>query len=97
MKSIHDVIVRPLILTEKGETLKEEQNKVLFEVAAKANKIEIKNAVEKLFNVQVLDVNTMIVRGKPGRIGRRFGKRPNWKKAVVTLVEGDTIEFFEGV
>lgn len=97
MKSMRDVLVRPLILTEKGERLKEEDNKVLFEVAMKANKIEIKQAVEKAFNVSVIDVNTMIVRGKPGRLGRRFDKRPNWKKAVVTLSEGDTIEFFEGV
>ncbi|MCP4603390.1 MAG: 50S ribosomal protein L23 [Proteobacteria bacterium] len=97
MKSLHNVIVRPLILTEKGEQLKEEQNKVLFEVAMAANKIEIKTAVEQLFDVQVVDINTMVVRGKPGRMGRRIAKRPNWKKAIVTLVEGDTIEFFEGV
>ena len=97
MKSIHDVILRPLILTEKGETLREEQNKLFFEVALKANKVEVKRAVEKLFNVRVADVNTMIVRGKAGRVGRRMTKRPNWKKAIVTLHEGDTIEFFEGV
>ncbi len=97
MKSLHDVLVKPLILTEKGETLKEEQNKVLFEVAMAANKIEIKQAVESHFDVNVIDVNTMTVRGKPGRIGRRIAKRPNWKKAVVTLADGDTIEFFEGV
>jgi large subunit ribosomal protein L23 len=77
--------------------MKEEQNKVLFEVAPRASKIEIKRAVEKLFNVEVVDVNTVNVRGKTGRIGKRFGKRPNWKKAIVTLVEGDKIEFFEGV
>ena len=97
MKSIHDVIVRPLIMTEKGERQKEEQNKVLFEVAMKASKPEIKAAVEKLFKVGVTDVNTVVVRGKVTRMGRRMGKRPNWKKAVVTLREGDTIEFFEGV
>ena len=97
MKSEHDVIIRPLIMTEKGETLKEEQNKVLFEVAMKANKPQIKAAVEKLFKVGVLTVNTLIVRGGTSRMGRRMGKRPNWKKAVVTLREGDTIEFFEGV
>jgi len=97
MKSIHDVIVRPLIMTEKGERLKEEQNKVLFEVALRANKAEIKTAVEKLFKVGVTEVNTVVVRGKVTRMGRRMGKRPNWKKAVVTLREGDTIEFFEGV
>jgi large subunit ribosomal protein L23 len=97
MKYMHDVIVRPLILTEKGEILKEEQNKVFFEVALKANKIEVRQAVEKLFNVSVIDVNMMVVRGKPGRVGRQVTKRPNWKKAIVTLREGDTIEFFEGV
>ena len=97
MKSLHDVIVRPLIMTEKGERQKEEQNKVLFEVAMKASKPEIKTAVEKLFKVGVTDVNTVVVRGKVTRMGRRMGKRPNWKKAVVTLREGDTIEFFEGV
>lgn len=97
MRSEHDIIIRPLVLTEKGETLKEEENKVLFQVALKSNKREIKRAVEKLFNVDVIDVNTMVVRGKVGRIGRRFGKRPNWKKAVVTLREGDSIEFFEAV
>ena len=97
MKSIHDVILRPLILTEKGEMLREEQHKFFFEVAISANKDQVKKAVEKLFNVRVADVNTMVVRGKPGRIGRRAAKRPNWKKAIVTLQEGDAIEFFEGV
>ena len=97
MKSGQDVIVRPLIMTEKGERLKETQHKVLFEVAMKASKPEIKSAVEKLFKVGVLEVNTVVVRGKVTRMGRRMGKRPNWKKAVVTLREGDTIEFFEGV
>lgn len=97
MKSLRDIILRPLILTEKGEKLKEDQNKVFFEVALKANKIEVKEAVEKLFNVKVTEVNMMVVRGKPARIGRRSTKRPNWKKAIVTLREGDTIEFFEGV
>lgn len=97
MKSIHDIIIKPLILTEKGERLKEEQGKVLFQVDMKANKVDIKQAVEKLFKVSVIDVNTMIVRGKSARLGRRMDKRPNWKKAIVTLLEGDTIEFFEGV
>lgn len=97
MKAAQEVIIRPLIMTEKGEVLKEEQNKVLFQVAIKANKKEIKSAVQKLFNVEVTDVNTLIVRGKVSRIGKRTGKRPNWKKAIVTLRDGDTIEFFEGV
>ena len=97
MKSIHEIILRPLILTEKGETMREEENKFFFEVALRANKDQVRKAVEKLFKVKVTDVNTMVVRGKPGRIGRRATKRPNWKKAIVTLQEGDTIEFFEGV
>jgi large subunit ribosomal protein L23 len=97
MKTLHDVILRPLILTEKGELLKEEQNKIFFEVAMAANKIEVKHAVERLFNVKVLDVHTLVVRGKPGRMGKHQVKRPNWKKAIVTLKEGDTIEFFEGI
>lgn len=97
MKSLSKIIVRPLILTEKGESLKGEQNKYFFEVALQANKIEIKTAVEKLFSVKVVDVNTSVVRGKSSRVGRRVAKRPNWKKAIVTLNEGDTIEFFEGI
>jgi large subunit ribosomal protein L23 len=97
MRSHYEVIKRPMVMTEKGEELKEEQNKVLFEVDLRANKNEIKAAVEKLFNVGVTEVNTMVMRGKAARMGRRLGKRPNWKKAIVTLAEGDTIEFFEGV
>lgn len=97
MKSLNSVVIRPLILTEKGEMLKEEQNKVFFQVQMNANKVEVKQAVEKLFDVTVDDVNMMVVRGKPKRVGRMMSKRPNWKKAIVTLAEGDTIEFFEGV
>ena len=97
MKSLNKVVIRPLILTEKGELLKETENKVFFEVQMNANKIEVKQAVEKLFDVTVENVSTMVVRGKPKRVGRRMSKRPNWKKAIVTLREGDTIEFFEGV
>lgn len=97
MKTAHDVIIKPLVLTEKGEVLREDNNQYLFKVAYKSTKPEIKSAIEKLFSVGVCDVNTMIVRGKPGRLGRRMGKRPNWKKAIVTLNEGDEIEFFEGV
>ncbi|MBN2803345.1 MAG: 50S ribosomal protein L23 [Deltaproteobacteria bacterium] len=96
MKTFHDVIIKPLVLTEKGEILKEENNQYFFKVAFKSTKPEIKSAIEKLFKVNVKDVNTMIVRGKPGRLGRHVGKRPNWKKAVVTLHDGDEIEFFEG-
>jgi len=97
MQTVQDVIIKPLIMTEKGETLKEEQNTYLFKVALQATKPEIKAAVEKLFNVGVSDVNTTVVRGKSARMGRKIGKRPNWKKAMVTLKEGDSLEFFEGV
>lgn len=90
------VIKRPLILTEKGSHLREEENKYLFEVDLRANKIEIKKAVETLFKVSVADVNTMIVRGKMRRMGRGYAKTRNRKKAVVTLEAGETIEFFEG-
>jgi large subunit ribosomal protein L23 len=90
------VIKRPLILTEKGSLLREDANKYLFEVDRRANKIQIKNAVETLFKVSVIDVNTMVVRGKMRRMGRGKSKTQNWKKAIVTLKAGESIEFFEG-
>jgi large subunit ribosomal protein L23 len=96
MKDLHQTVVRPLI-TEKSNLQKESQNQITFEVSRWANKIEIKKAVEKLFRVKVLSVNTMNVRGKVKRLGRSVGKRPNWKKAIVTLKEGERIDFFEGV
>ncbi len=91
-----DVIKRPLILTEKGSRLRDEQNQYLFEVDLRANKHDVKRAVEELFSVSVLDVNTLIVRGKPKRIGRRRLKTRNWKKAMVTLGADDSIDFYEG-
>jgi large subunit ribosomal protein L23 len=90
------VIKRPIILTEKGSLLRETQNKYLFEVHREANKIEIKQAVETLFDVHVQDVNTLVMRGKSRRMGRGRAQTKNWKKAIVTLQEGETIEFFEG-
>ena len=89
-----DIIKRPIALTEKAARLRE-SNQVVFEVALRANKIEIKSAVEALFSVKVTDVNTLVQRGKVKRVGRELGKRPNWKKAVVTLREGDDIQFFD--
>ncbi len=74
-----------------------EENKYTFEVDMRAKKIEIKEAVKKLFDVEVLNVNTMKVKGKPKRLGKYEGTTRNWKKAVVTLKEGDTIGFFEGL
>jgi len=96
-KAIHpyNVIVRPLI-TEKG-TFLSELNKYAFEVAAGANKMQIKEAVELAFSVTVLKVNTMVMPGKQRRVGRSIGMTSEWKKAIVTLAEGDRIEFFEGV
>ena len=90
------VIRRPLI-TEKSTIEREFQNIVTFEVDLRTNKTEIRCAVEKLFDVQVLDVRTARVKGKKRRVGRNIGYRPNWKKARVRLREGDSIEFFEGI
>lgn len=96
MRSLYDVIVRPIV-TEKSTDLLDRTGKYSFVVAKDANKVEIARAVEKLFNVRVRDVRTMQYRGKERRVGRIIGRRPAWKKAVVTLREGDTIEIFEGV
>jgi large subunit ribosomal protein L23 len=90
------VIKRPLLLTEKGNNLREEENKYLFEVARGANKHEIKDAVETLFNVKVVDVQTMVVRGRMRRMGRGHAKTQNWKKAIVRVAEGESIEIGEG-
>jgi large subunit ribosomal protein L23 len=89
------VIKRPIALTEKAAHLKEEENQVIFEVELKANKIQIREAVEKLFDVKVESVNTLIQRGKVKRLGRAYHKRPNWKKAIVTLAPGNDIQFFD--
>lgn len=86
------VIRRPLVLTEKGNRLREAENQYLFEVARDANKIEIRQAIETLFNVSVLDVRTMVVRGRLRRMGRGHAKTQNWKKAIVTLKEGESIQ-----
>ena len=93
MRLPEQIIVRPL-LTEKGTSLGEEGNKVLFEVALRANKVEIRRAVEKIYNVKVASVRTQLVRGKMKRVGRHQGKRANWKKAIVSLAEGSSIDFF---
>jgi large subunit ribosomal protein L23 len=88
------VIRRPIVLTEKANLLRERNNQVIFEVARNANKVQIRNAVQTLFNVSVTAVNTLINRGKDRRMGRGYAKTQNWKKAVVTLKEGDSIDFF---
>jgi large subunit ribosomal protein L23 len=92
----YQIIKRPLI-TEKGMRYNEEQNTVVFQVDPHANKLQIKQAVENLFHVTVLHVNTLNMQGKKRRVRFRERKRPDWKKAYVTLREGDTITFFEGV
>jgi large subunit ribosomal protein L23 len=88
------IIRRPIVLTEKANLLREKNNQVVFEVARTANKVQIKDAVQKLFKVSVTSVNTMVNRGKERRMGRGYAKTQNWKKAVVTLKEGDSIDFF---
>ena len=88
-----EIIIRPLI-TEKSTTLMAE-GKYVFEVAKAANKIEIAKAVSEIFKVKVADVNTINVEGKKKRIGRFVGKRSDFKKAIVKLAAGETIEFFE--
>lgn len=93
---IEQIIKRPLILTEKGTILRDTENQYLFEVDMRANKIEIRKAVEVLFEVSVTDVNTLIMRGKMKRMGRTRAKTQNWKKAIVTLADDDSIDFFEG-
>jgi large subunit ribosomal protein L23 len=89
------VIVAPL-LTEKGTLIGEDSNQFLFRVPSWANKTEIHKAVEQLFGVKVEKVRTLNCLGKFRRVGRSFGRRPGWKKAYVTLAEGQRIDFFEG-
>ncbi len=96
MRTAYEVLRGPL-LTERGTLLKETDNKVLFRVAREANKIEIKKAVEEIFKVKVERVTTMNCKGKKKRMGRHEGKRPDWKKAIVTLKEGEKLDFIEGM
>ena len=94
MKDPRRVVMRPLV-TEKATTLKDERNHVTFQVAMDANKVEVRRAVEAIFKVKVTDVRTQVVFGKEKRMGRFVGRRPSWKKAVVTLGPGSKIELFE--
>ena len=96
MEDAYRIVRRPLI-TEKSTLQKELHNQLAFEVDRRANKIEIKKAVERIFKVRVKDVRTMNYRGKQKRLGRTVGRKPHWKKAIVTLQPGEKIEFFEGV
>ncbi len=92
----YDIIRRP-VQSEKSNLQKEQANQLVFEVASNANRVEIKNAIEKIFNAKVKSVNTLNVKGKVKRRGRILGKRRNWKKAIVRLMPGQRIDFFEGV
>ena len=96
MKDARSIILKPIV-TEKGSRLRETGNKYVFKVATGANRIEIKRAVEEIFHVKVKGVRTMVAHGKVKRMGMFSGKRPDWKKAVVTLKAGNKIEFFESV
>ena len=91
-----EIIKRPLI-TEKTSIQKELFNQITFEVDRRANRIEIKKAIETIFNVRVAGVKTMHITGKTKQRGRITGKRRNWKKAIVKLMPGERIDFFEGV
>jgi len=92
----HDIIKRPL-LTEKTNIQKELYHQVTFEVDRRVNSVQIKRAIENVFNVRVAGVRTMQVKGKVKRRGRILGKRKDWKKAIVKLMPGERIDFFEGV
>jgi large subunit ribosomal protein L23 len=92
----YDTIIRPLI-TEKTSIQKEDFNQVSFEVDRRANRVEIRRAVEKIFKVRVADVRTMQIKGKVKQRGRIVGRRRDWKKAIVKLMPGERIDFFEGV
>lgn len=94
-REARDIIVKPIV-TEKSVAMMEE-NKYVFRVALSANKIEIKKAVEEIFKVKVVNVNTLRVKGKEKRMGRSVGRTSDWKKAIVQLAEGEHIEVFEGL
>jgi large subunit ribosomal protein L23 len=95
MKSAYDIVIKPVI-TEKTVSMMEE-GKYTFRVSKDANKFEIKNAIQDIFKVNVVNVATMNVKGKTKRMGRSEGKTASWKKAIVTLKEGQQIEVFEGL
>ncbi len=93
MAELHDILLRPLV-TEKTSGLMASENTFGFEVGLRANKLQIKSAVETIFGVKVADVRTVVVRGKAKRFGRHMGKRSNWKKAYIKLAEGETIDLY---
>ena len=93
---LREVLKRPL-LTEKTSIQSDVENRYVFEVDRRANKLQIKNAVEEVFGVQVISVNVINVRGKRRRLGRQVGRTPSWKKAIVKVAPGQRIQLFEGV
>ena len=93
---LHDVIRKPIV-TEKSNIAREEGNFVTFAVDPRANKYDVKRAVEQLFDVVVVNVHTMRMPRKTRRVGKNQGRKPEWKKAIVRLADEQTIEFFEGV
>ena len=96
MSDYHKVLEKPLV-TEKSMAALQDSNRVSFKVQRNANKIEVRKAVEKIFEVTVESVNVVTVRGKKKRFGKNIGQSKDWKKAIVKLKEGDKIELFEGV
>ena len=96
MPALHQIVVRPVV-TEKSSAAYQTRREYAFEVHPEANKHQIQRAVEELFGVKVLGVRTMRMPRKKRRVGRHEGRKPEWKKAIVRLAEGQTIEFFEGV
>lgn len=96
MIDARQIIIRPIV-TEKSTVLKDTANQYAFQVVSGASKRQISAAVMELFDVQVENVRTIRMQGKKKRLGRNIGRRPSWKKAIVTLAAGNTIDFFEGV
>jgi large subunit ribosomal protein L23 len=95
MTTAYDILRRPRV-TEKGTRMAAKHPVVVFEVPVHANKVEIRKAVQSVFNVEVASVRTLIVRGKTKRRGKYIGKRSNWKKAIVTLADGQALDLFGG-
>lgn len=96
MKNARSIIGRPVI-TEKNHGMREQENKYVFEVRRDANKVEIRHAIEEIFDVRVVSVTTIRMKGKRKRLGRFEGRRPDWKKAIVKLADGEAIELYAGV
>ncbi len=94
---LEQVIKRAIVLSEKGAIMREKDNKYMFVVDLKASARDVKRAIETFYKVSVKQVNTLITRGKDKRMGRGFAKRPNWKKAIVTLKQGESIDFMQEV